>query len=299
MTQEEVAMGKSADEKLECYMTAVRRGLVNAVRGADVRTQLDQTIEAIWNKDKARAYLAIRGYLRFPPSGKGGTLEDHWVWTEAQARQYLNGTYFRTVVQPLLDRVSQEFVTLNPSFRRTGAYSLRANTHPRSLREQRNNWLKFYDPANDDTPNKITGIERIHFVAQDLKAKLLAEIAEAGYGDDPTPGTLATFKKFLTGRRTNPRGKYAPLTYATPGLSAHGQARAFDFVVMLGGRTVAGTEGDPKSLKKKWRNDKWDEQLNTAVRVVDPDGSVFDGPLKSPDEPWHYYYTPTPPVESD
>jgi hypothetical protein len=289
-------MAKSAEEKLEGYMRAIASELVNSVKNPDVRTQLEQTIDALWKKDKSRAYLALRGYLRYPPPGKTGILEDHWVWSEAQAQQYLKSKYFTTVLQPLLDKVNREFINLNVSFGRKDAFSLRPNTNPRSLTEQRNNWLKSFDPAHDD-PKKISGIERIYFVAEELKKNLLTEIADSQYDDDPAAGGgPAKFKKYLTGSKTNPHGTYAPLTYATPGLSAHGQAKAFDFIVVLGGKTVAGTEGDAGYLRKTWRNDKWDEQLKKAIRTVDPDGKTFDGPLASPDEPWHYYYKPTPPA---
>jgi hypothetical protein len=82
------------------------------------------------------------------------------------------------------------------------------------------------------------------------------------------------------------------VTLAAPGLSAHGQARAFDFQVEHDGRIVAGP--DAPSAKQQWDAAGWTQKLRAAVR---DSGQHFMGPLAFPYEPWHYDYigAPTPP----
>jgi hypothetical protein len=82
----------------------------------------------------------------------------------------------------------------------------------------------------------------------------------------------------------NPRTA-APL--AAPGLSAHGQGRAFDFQIERGGATVAGF--DATAARRAWDAKGWTDRLHAAVVAS---GKPFTGPLHSPYEPWHYAYTP-------
>ena len=80
-----------------------------------------------------------------------------------------------------------------------------------------------------------------------------------------------------------------PANLAVPGLSPHGQARAFDFQVFRGGQLVAGT--DSTRIARDWRDAGWALRVAEAVRT----STAFVGPLQSPDEPWHYeYLNPTP-----
>jgi hypothetical protein len=77
----------------------------------------------------------------------------------------------------------------------------------------------------------------------------------------------------------------APL--AAPGLSAHGQGRAFDFQIEHEGRPVA--EFDAASARRQWDAAGWTRKLHAAVVAS---GKPFSGPLESPYEPWHYAYQP-------
>ena len=117
-------MAKTADNKLEDYVRQIAKELLNGIRDQTVRAQLEETLEAIWRRDKYRAYLAVRGYLRFPPPGRSGTIEDNWVWSEARGKAFKKGKYFLETVEPLLLRVKNEFVSLNASFGRKAAYGL-------------------------------------------------------------------------------------------------------------------------------------------------------------------------------
>jgi hypothetical protein len=74
---------------------------------------------------------------------------------------------------------------------------------------------------------------------------------------------------------------------AAPGLSAHGQARAFDFQVEHDGQIVAGLDAD--AAPARWDAAGWTAKLRAAVSSA---GDRFVGPLKSPNEPWHYVYAP-------
>jgi hypothetical protein len=108
------------------------------------------------------------------------------------------------------------------------------------------------------------------------------------YRDDPSDSSsLEQFKAYLGSNRTRP---VPALTWATPGLSQHGQAKAFDFVVHDGaGKVIVGTNS---SQKHKWREERWSEQLKSAITGAK---ARFSGPLTSPDEPWHFIYTPAAP----
>ena len=72
---------------------------------------------------------------------------------------------------------------------------------------------------------------------------------------------------------------------ATPGLSQHGQAKAFDFVVSRGRDVVAGTV--TATIQEKWEDAGWTAKLKQAVQDA---GGKFVGPLPAPYEPWHYIY---------
>jgi len=91
----------------------------------------------------------------------------------------------------------------------------------------------------------------------------------------PDQASLDGFKRFLINQRLveNP-------TNATPGLSRHGQARAVDFVVSGATNLTTGNPG-------RWRETGFAERLADAVRAEGPN---LQGPLRDPDEPWHYNY---------
>jgi hypothetical protein len=77
----------------------------------------------------------------------------------------------------------------------------------------------------------------------------------------------------------------APL--AAPGLSLHGRARAIDFQIHQGSRVVAGPE--TARIETDWVRQGWSNKLARAIHGA---SRKFDGPLRSPDEPWHYEYDP-------
>lgn len=128
----------------------------------------------------------------------------------------------------------------------------------------------------------------------------LKETVPLWYGD------LAVFKNYLTGAGVGKQVQLEKMsipgagkkgaalqiprspTHATPGLSDHGRANAFDFVVMRTAdrKVVAGTVA--KSAKDAWDAPGWTAKLKQAVTQA---GGRFDGPLMGPPyEPWHYVY---------
>lgn len=78
---------------------------------------------------------------------------------------------------------------------------------------------------------------------------------------------------------------------AAPGLTRHGQAYAIDFQIMQAGKIIAGA--NRSEVESVWRTQGWEHKLNDSM---DAAGPSFSGPLKSPDEPWHYDCEPADPV---
>ena len=116
-------------------------------------------------------------------------------------------------------------------------------------------------------------------------ANLLAAVERAmEAGSSDTPEGIASLRAVLL---THAPAPVPPL--AAPGLSPHGRLRAVDFQVESAGRIVAGTE--TASIATEWIADGWKERLRAAIAAAD---AGFEGPLASPDEPWHYEFRPQP-----
>jgi hypothetical protein len=116
----------------------------------------------------------------------------------------------------------------------------------------------------------------------ELVSLALSELKDTAYEDAPSQQSADKFRKFL-------KASAPPTipTVATPGLSAHGQLRAFDFQVQKDGQLVAGTES--ASIGPIWEAQGWEKRLKDAVSAA---SDKFQGPLQSPREPWHYNYVP-------
>jgi hypothetical protein len=76
-------------------------------------------------------------------------------------------------------------------------------------------------------------------------------------------------------------------TVATPGLSQHGQLRAFDFIIVQGDQIIAGASTG--GIGAIWDKSGWTEKLKVAITTA---STKFSGPLAAPREPWHYTYMP-------
>ena len=97
-----------------------------------------------------------------------------------------------------------------------------------------------------------------------------------------SPEGVSAFRKLLVSFKPIPTP-----SLAAPGLSLHGRMQAIDFQVMAGNRIVAGT--DPATVIETWEASGWKAKLQSAVHEAN---SGFIGPLKDPNEPWHYDFRP-------
>lgn len=200
-----------------------------------------------------RKLLALRSYLR-----AGDDLTTRWSWTHEQIETF-RGTPEHARFIAEVDRVRAAFDAQNPGF------TLVANTEVRSLETQLERW------------NTNDGVAR---VARSLHAAAAAELSRPHYPKQPDPAATERFATFLNSWRP---ASSAPL--AAPGLSRHGQLRAIDFHVERDGRLIASTT--MASVEPVWEAEGWSRKLQRAAR-----GTSFVGPLKSPNEPWHYEYHP-------
>ena len=203
--------------------------------------------------EEARRLLALRGYLR-----SGGGAMSRWAWSRERIESYEKSPEYAAALAEV-DKVRREFESSNPG------YTLRVNTQVRSLDEQLSKW------------NETESVER---AGEELLARAREEVAAASYGDDAKASDVRRFENFLRGSTTR-----ATPTLAVPGLSPHGQARAFDFQIMRGSQLIAGTSG----VEAAWDKAGWTLKLQEAVGRA---STKFTGPLASPREPWHYDYRP-------
>lgn len=198
-----------------------------------------------------RRLLALRAYVRAGPN-----VASRWSWTHDEIRSYERSGEYRRLIEELT-AVRAEFERQNPG------YTLFANTQVRSLDVQIERW--------NSNP-------RVGKTAANLHSDAAATLARSP--SRPDSKSLEDFKAFLASWRPAP---VAPL--AAPGLSMHGRMRAVDFQIMRQGRIVAAT--DVGSVRSQWEATGWDRKLKKAIVAS---GAGFEGPLKSPNEPWHYEY---------
>lgn len=173
-----------------------------------------------------------------------------WSWTEEQIRAYQASPEYARAMREIT-RVQRRFAELNPG------YQLFVNLDVRSLDLQLLRWNE----------NASVGV-----AADSLVASASLACKPGGQG----------FAAWLAAWQPSP-----PPNLAAPGLSPHGQARAFDFQVKQGDVLVAGT--DARRIAQDWTRSGWTERLRRAVNEASP---AFVGPLRAPNEPWHYAYAP-------
>lgn len=205
-----------------------------------------------------RKLLAIWAYKRFAHKKD---IRKYWTWDSDRIRQY-ETTDEHKPVDAAVAAVRKEFTAIRDGYKLTGS------PDPRPLSKQIDYW------------NTRDGVGEI---ATSLESKLLFELRKDGYTEDDDG--YEKFCNLLAVRWAG--GVIQEPKNAAPGLSAHGQMRAIDFHVHKNGAVVAGSGG-----ASNWRAQGFAEDLKKAVgRVNSQYGrEVFSGPLKSPDEPWHYNY---------
>ncbi|HLM56011.1 MAG TPA: hypothetical protein VK422_07750 [Pyrinomonadaceae bacterium] len=230
-------------------------GKLDAYLDAAART-LDPRQQAALAKipETPRRLLALRGYLR---AGDPGA---RWSWTDEEVARYKTTAEYRAALAEV-EKVKTAFALLYPG------YALHVNTEVRSLDEQLKGWNR---------------AESVGAAGEELLAASRRELEAPAYKEPPDDEGAARFRRFLKEQRVG-----RTPTIALPGLSPHGQGRAFDFQVMQGGRILADTSSG--SVASRWDEPGWTERLKEAVAQS---GARMTGPLASPREPWHYTYTP-------
>jgi hypothetical protein len=203
---------------------------------------------------KPRQLLAVRGYLR-----AGEQLSSRWSWSADEIRAYESSQEQRDLLAAIA-LARGRFEAANPG------YSLYANTTARSLDLQLQRW----------NSNASVGV-----IAERLQQAAARELSAKSYPAHPDAKAAVRFANFL--REWRPVPSAAPL--AAPGLSLHGRSRAIDFQITQNGRIIAPTE--VAKVGSVWEGQGWAVKLAAALR-----GTRFVGPLQSPNEPWHYEYTP-------
>jgi hypothetical protein len=200
----------------------------------------------------ARRLPALRGYLR-----AGREAMSRWAWSRERIESYEKSPEYAAALAEI-EKVRREFEGANPG------YTLRVNTQVRSLDEQLSKW------------NENDSVAR---AGEELLQSAREELAGPSYAEAPDAADLQRFDRFLRDTTT----RVTP-TLAVPGLSPHGQSRAFDFQVMRGAQLIAGP-----SSPGAWDSAGWTEKVRAAVTRA---STKFTGPLASPREPWHYDYRP-------
>lgn len=199
-----------------------------------------------------RRLLALKYYLG-RKSVKGS-----WAWTNKEMAAYRRSAEFRQA-NAEVDKVISLF---QRSYR---GYQLRTTKLARSLEDQIGLWNKTKSVATASTA---------------LMKQTIKEMKAPAYPDTATKQSITKFQALLKKQKI----KTVP-TVAVPGLSHHGQLRAYDFIIWQGEKILAGSDG--ASIRNQWVGGGWGNRLRQIVYTA---SSRFDGPLQSPNEPWHYTY---------
>ena len=193
-----------------------------------------------------RRLLALRAYLR-----AGAELSARWTWSQERLSGFAESAEGKSVAIDI-DAVAAAFARANPG------YTLEVNRVPRSLDLQLLRW-------NEDASVGASA------------AALTTALARRFGGAGPTPPAEAVRAALIDWKPSS------TASVAAPGLSAHGQGRAFDFQVAHEGQIIAGVE--VSTARQRWDAAGWTRRLHEAVEAA---GHHFVGPLQSPYEPWHY-----------
>jgi hypothetical protein len=196
--------------------------------------------------------LAARSYYR-----SLAHLDSRWSWDDAKIAAFQDSPEQKALLAEI-DRVAQHFSQGNPG------YTLYANTKVRSLDQQISSW-------NSNTSVITAGDFLLAALAKESSMPLTAD-------NTKLPEQLKTW---LSAHAPKPSPNLA-----APGLSAHGQMRAIDFQIEKNGVLIA--PADTAKVDSVWRAQGWDAKLKASMVEAGP---AFQGPLLSPDEPWHYTYT--------
>jgi hypothetical protein len=246
------------DPKLELYLLRTVDQSIRPNAQVQVHEALRQVARGLWPSHAQGLRLtALRRYLRFQ-NRDHKDIHESWAWTPTQAEQLIREEPARTLFQRAAV-VQAAFAASNPGYRLE-------ISRVRSLESQVQKW-------NDNAGVRVA--------AAALLVKMLAELGDAEYATPPTRENVARFSARLEATVINPEPGNA-----APGISSHGQMRAVDFIVLQGAQIVATTS--TASVATIWRGQRWEEKLIAAVQAASKKGAALKGPLKVPDEPWHW-----------
>jgi hypothetical protein len=172
-----------------------------------------------------RRLLALSAYLR-----AGDTLAERWNWSKEQLSGY-PATLEGKAVTADIDAVVAAFEATNPGF------TLQVNRNLRSLEVQIAHW----------NVDKSVGT---------AAAALVAALEQRFFGRASKPDT-DQLRRALIEWKSN-----VPIALAAPGLSPHGQGRAFDFQVERGGKVIAGV--DVTLASQQWDAAGWTQKLRAC-----------------------------------
>jgi len=206
-------------------------------------------------KGTGRQLLAVRSYVR-----NAAVLDERWSWNDVQIAAYADSPE-KLRIEAAIAHVRCRFESANPG------YTLYVNEDIRSLDEQIEKWNRS---------------ETIKQSARYMLETFRAEVAVATFPRAHSPEGISAFRDLLVSFKPVPTP-----SLAAPGLSLHGRMQAVDFQVMSGDKLVAGTE--VSRVAETWETSGWKARLQSAV---DEANMGFVGPLKNPNEPWHYDFRP-------
>lgn len=248
-----------------CWIVAPGSHAADTVEAhlAALRAGLDaRVIETLAAIDGAgRQLLAVRSYVR-----SASSLEERWSWNDAQIAAYASSPE-KLRLDAALASVRCSFESANPG------HTLYVNETIRSLDQQIDKW------------NRSETVKRS---ADHMLETFRAEVARPAFPKANSPDGMSAFRNLLVTFKPVPTP-----SLAAPGLSRHGRMQAVDFQVMAGNRLVAGT--DVSAITEAWETPGWKAKLQAAVNEAN---AGFVGPLKNPDEPWHYEFRPGAAVDS-
>jgi hypothetical protein len=222
----------------------------------------------------------VRNYLRC----SSAKLDKKWAWSDDEIREFMRSED-RKRVEAAIESVVHAFETLSGN-----QYSLKPADAKRLIRPLYKQ-IKFWN-------ENVT----VYYLGNQLIEKLLKDYSDwsrnlnlfgkylSGMGPG---GQVKLEKRTILGAGKEGKDLHIPRspTHATPGLSDHGRANAFDFIVIhkLNGQIIADAKS--ATAREKWDKPGWTEKLKQAVINT---GNHFEGPLGSPGgglyEPWHYIY---------
>jgi len=222
-----------------------------------VRAGLDTRVVQALGKIEGtgRQLLALRSYVR-----SAAQLDQRWSWDEAQIAAYADSPE-KLRLDAAVASVRCHFESANPG------HTLFVNEQIRSLDRQIEKWNRS---------------ETIRRSADYMLETFRAEVAKPKFPRASSPKGVSAFRSLLVAFKPVPTP-----SLAAPGLSLHGRMQAVDFQIMEGDRLVADT--DVTTVVATWEATGWKAKLQSAV---DEANAGFVGPLKNPDEPWHYDFRP-------